>query len=288
MEQMIFYIHPTSNFNLLFWHSFQKRRLIKGCEFFSDQSFKKHVMLNGELYTLVIRARDKGLIEVNCTGRFNDSVAVMLKNRIYKMLDIVTDSHVIDNILSNQTQALFPQAGIKIPGCFSIYESAVRAVLGQQVSIKRATELVSMFAEYVSTGSGGSFFPEKEEAFPLINKIADRLPVTRNKRNALVEITEFLMANNQIHHVDINEARNIKGVGSWTIGNIKLRGMLDPDILLGGDLIIRKVCKQLALPDAKDPYYNRFSPYRSYLTLNLWHVYNLQNHVYDDMFFAPK
>lgn len=287
MEQLIFYIRPTSRFNMLFWQSFQKRRLINGCEFFADQSFTKHVMLNGELYTLVIRAREQDLIEVNCTGFFNDDIALMLKNRIYKMLDIVTDTYAIDNILSNESRALLPQAGIKIPGCFSVYESAVRAVLGQQVSIKRATNLVSLFTEYISAGGRSSFFPEKEVAFPVIKKIAERLPMTHNKRNALIEITEFLMANNQSRYVDMNEAMNIKGVGSWTIDNIRLRGFLDPDILMGKDLIIRKACEQLALPVMTDTFYHKFSPYRSYLTLNLWHVYNLQNHVYDDMFFIP-
>ncbi|ENH4708785.1 hypothetical protein ABV636_004263 [Salmonella enterica] len=64
--------------------------------------------------------------------------------------------------------------------------------------------------------------------------------------------------------------------------------LLDPDIWMGKDLIIRKVCAQMGLPDVTDDFYYKFSPYRSYLTLNLWHIYNLQNHVYDDMFFIPE
>lgn len=288
MEQLIFYIRPTSRFNFLFWQSFQKRRLINGCEFFENQSFTKHVMLDDELHTIVIRIKEHNIIEVKCTGHFNDNTALILKNRIYKMLDIVTDSQAIDNILSNESQALFPSSGIKIPGCFSVYESAVRAVLGQQVSIKRAADLVTLFTEHASKGRRNSVFPEKEVAFPIIKKIAMHLPVTHNKRNALIEITEFLMANNQSKKVDINEAVNIKGVGSWTIDNIKLRGFLDPDIFMGKDLIIRKICEQLALPVMTDIFFHKFSPYRSYLTLNLWHVYNLQNHVYDDMFFIPE
>lgn len=288
MDNLIFYIRPMSRFNMLFWQSFQKRRLIKGCEFFTDQSFTKHVMLDGELYTLMIRIKEQNIIEVNFTGHFNDDIVLTLKERIYKMLDIVTDTHTIDNILNNESQALFPPACIKIPGCFSVYESAVRAVLGQQVSIKRATDIISLFTENISVGSGCSVFPEKEVAFPVIKKVAARLPVTHNKRNALIEITEFLMENSQHHYVDINDALNIKGIGSWTIDNIRLRGFLDPDIWMGKDLIIRKVCAQLGLPDVKDTFYYKFPPYRSYLTLNLWHIYNLQNHIYDDMFFLPE
>lgn len=288
MEQVTFYVHPASRFNMLFWQSFQKRRLIKGCEFFAEKSFTKHVMLDGQLYTLNIRAREQEIIEVNCTGYFNDDIVLTLKNRIYKMLDVVTDIHTIDNILTTETRALFPQAYIKIPGCFSVYEAAVRAVLGQQVSIKRATDLVSLFTEYFLIGDTYPAFPEKEVAFPVIKKIASRLPVTNNKRNALIEITEFLMVNSQNRYADINDAINIKGVGSWTIDNIKLRGFLEPDIWMGKDLIIRKACEQLALPGVMDDFYHKFSPYRSYLTLNLWHIYNLQNHVYDDMFLIPK
>ncbi|HFW5354288.1 TPA: hypothetical protein ACIBXN_004861 [Salmonella enterica subsp. diarizonae serovar 48:i:z] len=288
MDQLIFYIRPASRFNMFFWQSFQKRRLIKGCELFANQLFTKHVMLDGELYTLNILARKQNIIEVNCTGRINDDIELALKKRIYKMLDIVTDTHTVDNILGNESQALFPRACIKIPGCFSVYESAVRTVLGQQVSIKRATDLISLFTEYISVGRGDSVFPEKEVAFPVIKKVVARLPLTLNKRNALIEITEFLMTNSQTHCVDINDALNIKGVGSWTIDNIRLRGFLDPDIWMGKDLIIRKVCAQMGLPDVTDDFYYKFSPYRSYLTLNLWHIYNLQNHVYDDMFFIPE
>lgn len=245
-------------------------------------------MLDGKIYSLVIRAREQEIIEVNCTGYINDDIVLTLKSRIYKMLDVVTDTYFIDSILATETCALFPQAYIKIPGCFSVYEAAVRAVLGQQVSIKRATDLVSLFTEYFFIRDAYLAFPEKEIAFPVIKKIASRLPITSNKRNALIEITEFLMSNSQSRNADINEAINIKGVGPWTIDNIKLRGFLEPDIWMAKDLIIRKACEQLALPSVMDDFYHKFSPYRSYLTLNLWHIYNLQNHVYDDMFLIPK
>lgn len=284
MEQVKFIINPVTPFNILFWASFQKRRLINGCECFSGRHLLKQVILNGYSYTIIFSLRNDGCIEVTCIGNICDSTIFSLKSRIYKMLDISTDSGQIDNFFLNKTKALFPRASLRIPGCFSVYEAAVRAVLGQQVSVRRAAELISLFTELCFSGHVCYAFPEKEDANPSIKKIASRLPVTQNKRNALIEITELLMLNSQTDHIDINDAVYIKGIGPWTIDNIKLRGFMNQDIWMGKDLIIRKVCEQMALPAVTDSFYNRFAPYRSYLTLNIWHVYNMQNNIYDDMY----
>lgn len=280
MAESLFSIKPKTQFNWPFFASFLARRCITHCETLALGRFSKWVSLDGHRYLLSFAYCDRAGIRVSCDKHLTPALMARTKTRVVRMLDSAADTQTIDAYLKQQAGEALPTASLRIPGCFSIYEAVVRAILAQQVSVPRATQLISLFASHFAENSGQVAFPEKEQALTKIERVSALLPITRNQKSALIELTYLL---NQ--HVDFvqNSAAilKIKGVGPWTMNLIRLRGLADQNVWLAGDLIIKKTCQLLAMPaTTEEKYYARFSPWGSYLTLALWHHYNLENCVY--------
>ena len=67
---------------------------------------------------------------------------------------------------------------------------------------------------------------------------------------------------------DLDQWLTIKGVGPWTVNYAKMRGLSNPDIWLGSDLVIKKRVKKYQVEPG------RASPWGSYLTFQLWNKDN--------------
>ena len=88
-----------------------------------------------------------------------------------------------------------------------------------------------------------------------------RMPQAR--KEAVRHFARLFINGNMPSHEDILA---IKGVGPWTLDYLKMRGERNPDVYLGGDLIVRKMAQQYPIAPEKA------APWRSYLTLQLWQL----------------
>jgi AraC family transcriptional regulator, regulatory protein of adaptative response / DNA-3-methyladenine glycosylase II len=172
--------------------------------------------------------------------------------------------------------------GLRVPGTVDGAELAVRAVLGQQVSVPAARtgagRLVAEHGEALARPRGAvtALFPA---AAALAALDPARLPMPRARAEALVALCRAL-ADGELRldaGADRVEARRalmaLPGIGPWTAGYVAIRALGDPDVFLAEDLGVRHALRRLGGPD--DPRRARalaaaWSPWRSYATQQLW------------------
>ena len=155
-------------------------------------------------------------------------------------------------------EPVFPGApGIRVPGAWSGWELAVRAVLGQQVSVAGARRT----AEKLVAGRGRFPAPEEvaEEELP-------GMPAARRRalRGLARAVADGLALDPPL---DLGATRAallaLPGFGPWTVEYIAMRALRDPDAWPGSDLWLRRATDAGADPE-------RWRPFRAYAAMALW------------------
>lgn len=178
------------------------------------------------------------------------------------------------------------QEGIRLPGCFDPFEMSVRAVLGQQISIKAARTLAMRFAEAFGTPVATPYselttaFPTYEAIAALPQPIADSLGplgITGARARSIRALAEALakgsLSLSRLADPESTRERLLllPGIGPWTAEYITMRALSWPDAFPHTDLGIRK-----AYPDKNSAEIvaiaERYRPWRSYLTIMLWNT----------------
>lgn len=182
-------------------------------------------------------------------------------NNIRRILDLDVDIQAVEQDLRHYfgTVGLI-KTGLRLPGTWSMFEAGIRAILGQQISVVAARHTVTDLVAALGQSAGA------HQLFPGPQAIAEsglhflRIPASRKQ-------TLHNLAQHYMNHDAPNDPQQwlkLKGIGPWTLGYARLRGLSDPDIYLGGDLGIKKAVGKSAHnfnPDLA-------SPWRSYLTLH--------------------
>ncbi len=205
--------------------------------------------------------------------------------RVRRLLDLDGDPVAVADVLGRDPVlgALVRTApGRRAPGAVDGAEIAIRAVVGQQVSVAAARSivgrLVALYGTPLGLPSGGV-----THAFPEPARLADAddrdLPMPAARRRTFRAVATALADGSIVLDagVDREEARArlraLPGIGPWTAGYIALRALGDPDVLLGGDLGVRNAALALGLPADPAALLARaeaWRPWRSYATHHLW------------------
>ena len=168
---------------------------------------------------------------------------------------------------------LFERApGIRVPGAWSGWELAVRAVLGQQVSVAGARRTAQKLV--AELGEAGRFPPPEALASgPLPGMPAARARALRALAEAVADGRVALDPGADRAETEAR-LREIPGLGPWTAQYVALRALGDPDVFLVTDLGVRRGAAALGLP--ADPAalaahaHTHWAPWRSYATIRLW------------------
>ncbi|MCU1662610.1 MAG: AraC family transcriptional regulator [Pseudonocardiales bacterium] len=216
--------------------------------------------------------------------------------RLRRLLDLDADPVAVDALLGADP-ALAPSVaatpGIRLPGTVDGVETALRAVLGQQVSVAAARTSTSRLAAALGerlpprlTGEddAGTDAPhEPDLLFPTASAIVERGaevltgPATRIRTvlglaEALADGSLVLDAGRD--PADLRAALTaLPGIGPWTAGYLAMRLLGDPDELLATDLAVRRGAGLLGLPSDMDGLSARaesWKPWRSYAATHLW------------------
>ena len=150
--------------------------------------------------------------------------------------------------------------GLRLPGMWSDYEAGIRAVLGQQVSVTAAHNLVTQLVNEFNLHSNIHYFPSPEW---VANSELDFFKMPQARKDALRRLSAYCYQNPDNQELD--NWLELKGIGPWTVNYAKLRGQSHPDILLAGDLGVKKALAGVSEFDSE-----RCAPFRSYLTFQLW------------------
>lgn len=191
--------------------------------------------------------------------------------------------------------------GLRVPGVLDAFETAVRTVVGQQVSLAGARTVCGRLVRAVGTPlpeplqgkvpGVTHLFPSPQQ-LSLLSPDDDALAMPRARARAVVGIAEaFVRAADDaglrargrraaVPTPVVMPAREellaVPGVGPWTVDYLDLRVRRDPDVLLATDLAVRRAVERLGAdgsPRAVAALAERWRPYRTTALIHLWAHY---------------
>lgn len=270
---------------------FLSQRAIPGVEAVRDGAYERTVCLTDRKGRTV-----RGWISVGNDGEKNRLVVTLgdtlitvmpqVLARIRRMFDLCCNPDAIGETLQAMDE-IAPGLwvpGTRIPGCFDSFEMSVRAVLGQQITVKAAGTLAGKIAgtygKPIETGIPGltHTFPSAGDIVALSGPIEEHLGVLgviAARSRCILAIAQAL-TDGKISldfcadpETEMKKLLGIKGIGNWTARYIAMRTFGWTDAFLETDVGIKK-----ALPDRTEKEIRelseRWSPWRSYATISLW------------------
>ena len=270
--------------------AFFKKRQINAIEFVADDAGNTgiggtfRVEAGGKVHAGWIHATfDESHSHVAL--RISDSLREVLPlviRRLRAMLDLDADPQAINAVLHGS----FPGGdGLRVPGAMDGYELAVRAVLGQQITVAAARTLaqrmVDKLGEPIETP-----WPELTRLFPSAAVLAQasgdtlgQLGIVRQRQAAIVGIAKAVAEKRlQLHGgADVNATiavlKELPGIGDWTAQYIAMRALRWPDAFPAGDVALHKA---LGVQGKKNPAKEAelasmaWKPWRSYAVIRAW------------------
>ncbi len=199
-------------------------------------------------------------------------------SKVCKLFDLDQDTDNIYHVLKND-KLLFPHDKHvipRLPAAFDPFEFIVRAILGQQITVKAATTLAGRIVEKANIVFKDNmlFFPTAEEFLQLdLNGIG----IVQKRIDTLKIIAQKVADNELNFDLDFKEFRAqllpIKGIGEWTVSYVAMRALAMPDCFPVDDLGVIKAMSRDGSRISKKEMMSiaeKWQPYRSYATLLLW------------------
>lgn len=205
--------------------------------------------------------------------------------RVRLQFDTDCDPHAIHDHLASLDQVV-PGAnvlGTRVPGCFNPFETSMRAVLGQQISVaaanKLAARVVEAYGAPIETGIEGltHLSPTPQEICSLEN-IEDafgNLGVIKTRSRTIAEIARMICAGKldlsaaAAAQKQIETLLAIKGIGPWSANYIAMRALSYPDAFLETDAGIKHALPSYT-PKQRLELAEQWRPWRSYANICLW------------------
>jgi AraC family transcriptional regulator of adaptative response / DNA-3-methyladenine glycosylase II len=180
-----------------------------------------------------------------------------------------------------------------VPGAWDPFELAVRAILGQQISVKGATTLAGRIAgsfgeKLIGEVSDGSREPAPDMIFPTPAVLAEadlsRIGLTRARAHTIRELaraveTGELVMDTAIELPELEEMlTRLPGIGNWTAQYIAMRALGEPDAFPATDLALLRAAGngKAITPRALLEQAESWRPWRAYAAMYLWQSYTKQ------------
>jgi AraC family transcriptional regulator, regulatory protein of adaptative response / DNA-3-methyladenine glycosylase II len=250
---------------------------------------------NGRYRRTIALPHTKGIIEVEPVAEKNHLLLRLqlddlrdlnlLVQRCRQLFDLDADPTAISDVLAVDpllTPLLSIRPGLRVPGAINGFELAVRAILGQQVSVAGARtlagRLVKALGEPITTPDGTltHLFPSPEV---VAQADLQGLGITQQRVDALrvlalnIASGDLVLDRGADREQTTTQLLALPGVGPWTVAYISMRALGDPDALPANDLGLRSALTGHGLatdPKSVTVYAEAWRPWRSYATMHLW------------------
>ena len=250
-------------FNASGFFSFLEGRIIPGIEVAGADFYRRRI--EGDVWIEAEATEDRLRIRIPSSAAERTTEFIV---RLRRLFDLDVDPQTIDRHLAGHpTLAPLVRAepGIRVPGVWDPFEGAVRAVLGQQVSVARATNLASALCERF----GADGFPDAQ-ALADAEVAAIGLPGMRGR--AISAIAQRVVDEGVEWLEDPESLRagfvDIPGLGPWTAEYAAMRVSRDPDAFPDSDW---GVVKALGVKGAAARRWAAACrPWRAYAVMHLW------------------
>lgn len=266
---------------------FLQVRAITGLEVVTNDTYSRVIQLDDVVGSIHVAhaPEDSALRVIVRFPRLNMLSAIIA--RVRRMFDLSTEPGAIVAALSCDSllaPLIAARPGLRVPGAWDGFEIAVRALLGQQITLKAATRLASRLVFAIGTRVDDSLgIPGLTHAFPRPERfkldVLAGLGMPKARAAAIAGIAAAARADARLFDPrrDLAEAvarlRDLPGVGEWTAQYIAMRALGESDAFLAADVAVQRRFAQFAKRPTVPQlllHAERWRPWRAYAMLHLW------------------
>jgi AraC family transcriptional regulator, regulatory protein of adaptative response / DNA-3-methyladenine glycosylase II len=264
---------------------FLGERAVAGVEAFDGITYHRSLRQPDGSATVIGLTAGDSSVALNASG---DASAREAAERVARrILDLDAEPATIDAALSTDpvlAPLVAARPGIRVPGVADGFELAVRAVLGQQVSVRAARTFAGRIVQAMGpsipydrrTGDVTRLFPS---AADLADGPVDRIGLTTSRAATLRRLAGAV-ASGEVDLTGVGDPattvqglRSIPGIGPWTAAYVAMRALGDTDAFPATDLGVRVGFERLGLPSTQvaiRTHAERWRPWRAYAVMHLW------------------
>jgi AraC family transcriptional regulator of adaptative response / DNA-3-methyladenine glycosylase II len=258
-------------------------RAVPGVESWDGTTYRRTLALPHGHAVVACAAGEGGILAEFVLQDLRDLAAAVARMR--RLLDLDADPGAVADVLGADpmlASSVRARPGLRVAGGVDPHEVVVRAIAGQQVSVAGARTVVGRL---VAAHGEPLAIPadEVDRVFPSAPALAAADPATfampRARATALVGTCRALAAGEVVLDPGVDRAQSIAalvrlpGIGPWTAAYVAMRGLGDPDVMLAGDLGVRRAVAALGGDDravAIEQRAHAWRPWRSYAVSHLW------------------
>jgi len=259
-------------------------RVIRDVEFVTDDSYTRTVQLGKHTgWIRVTHAPERRALLVKFTHTLSPVLPALL-GRLRNLFDLAARPDLIAAHLRKDPllrEGLKKHPGLRVPGAFDGFELAIRAILGQQITVKAATTIAGRFAEAFGEKIETPF-PELTRLSPLAWRVAKasiseiaRLGIVSARSASIITMARTFEAGSlkldagAEPQADIAQLEALPGIGPWTAHYIAMRASHWPDAFPKEDIAVRKRLGGVSAKKAEE-LSQPWRPWRSYAVMHVW------------------
>ncbi len=266
---------------------FLRGRALPGVEAVDDRSYARVIGTAdapGWLRVSAWEGKDVHALKLELHGA-TPAALLGIVQRLRRMFDLDADPHAIAQALGDDIRLrplLHARPGLRLPSGWDGFEIAVRAVIGQQVSVAAARTLTARLAQRHGTPLAMPF-AGLSHLFPTPDALADadltEIGLTRARADTIRGLSRALLEG----RVDFNPERTLEdftarwvalpGIGPWTAHYMALRALGHPDAFPADDLVLQKAVPTDGVrmtAKALQARAEAWRPWRAYAVIHVW------------------
>ncbi len=249
-------------------------RAIPGVELVRDGQYGRTFVLGGKPGQLSVQAAEGDAVILRVEYP-EPSQLFRIVERTRRIFDLGADPHLITAQLETDARMrplLERLPGLRVPGAWDGFELAVRAILGQQVSVAAATTMSGRIARSFGepfnrhAADDARLFPD---AAVLAQADLTTIGLTRQRAATIQELATRVACGEIRFDAPVDGLRrallSVRGIGPWTVEYVAMRALGEPDAFPDTDLALRK-----AVPEGLLEQSALWRPWRAYAAMYLW------------------
>lgn len=261
--------------------SFLGARAIPGVEAVADDCYRRSIVTGDGAAIVEVRLDPGGrALLVSCNRPLD-----CLSDRLQRQFDVLSDPEIIDGLLSTDpllAPLVAARPGLRVPQAWDIFELAIRAIVGQQVSVAGATTVTGRIAARFGSALRGAddtlnrVFPTPEqlaEADVATTGMPGKRARTINNFAAAVAKGDVVLNGDDGLESFVERLCALPGIGPWTANYIAMRGLGLADAFPVGDLGLVRAFEARGETLSHPQLTARaeaWRPWRAYATMHLW------------------